>query len=105
MVTAIPLAAIVLGIATSMLKMSLKSQETRLELRLRLQQEKDAAQNQQIEALRAEVASLRDTSTQFDMSLQQTLDGINARVQSLEQARRGYTSPSTQEEQVQRVGR
>ena len=39
----------------------------------------------QIEALRQELAQLRDTSTQYDMSLQATLETLQERVRMLEQ--------------------
>jgi len=39
----------------------------------------------QIEALRQELAQLRDTSTQYDMSLQMTLETLQERVRMLEQ--------------------
>ena len=39
----------------------------------------------QIEALRQELAQLRDTSTQYDMTLQATLETLQERVRMLEQ--------------------
>lgn len=39
----------------------------------------------QIEALRQEIAQLRDTSTQFDLSLQANLENLQERVRYLEQ--------------------
>jgi hypothetical protein len=39
----------------------------------------------QIEALRQELAQLRDTSTQYDMSLQANLEMLQERVRLLEQ--------------------
>jgi polyhydroxyalkanoate synthesis regulator phasin len=39
----------------------------------------------QIEALRQELAQLRDTSTQYDMSLQANLEALQERVRALEQ--------------------
>jgi ribosomal protein L29 len=39
----------------------------------------------QIEAIRQELAQLRDTSTQYDMSLQMTLETLQERVRMLEQ--------------------
>jgi predicted nucleic acid-binding Zn-ribbon protein len=39
----------------------------------------------QIEALRQELAQLRDTSTQYDMSLQANLEMLQERVRMLEQ--------------------
>ena len=39
----------------------------------------------QIEAIRQELAQLRDTSTQYDMSLQANLEMLQERVRMLEQ--------------------
>lgn len=39
----------------------------------------------QIEALRQEIAHLRETSTQFDLSLQANLENLQERVRALEQ--------------------
>ena len=39
----------------------------------------------QIEAIRQELAQLRDTSTQYDMSLQANLEALQERVRALEQ--------------------
>jgi hypothetical protein len=102
----IPFAAVVLGIGTGMLKVFLSSQERRLEMKLRLKQDMDTSVKQQIEALRADMAGLRDTSTQYDMSLQRTLEGIDARVQSLERARQAHPTATVrhQDDQVQRIG-
>ena len=40
---------------------------------------------EQIEALRQELAALRDTTTQYDMSLQTNLEMLQERVRQLEQ--------------------
>jgi TolA-binding protein len=39
----------------------------------------------QIEALREEIAQLRETSTQYDMSLQANLESLQERVRALEE--------------------
>ena len=56
---------------------------------LEMEQEQRRQSNQeviaQIEALRQELAQLRDTSTQYDMSLQATLETLQERVRMLEQ--------------------
>lgn len=53
-----------------------------------LELEKHRLSNQeiakQIEALRAEIAQLRETSTQYDMSLQANLESLQERVRALE---------------------
>ena len=56
---------------------------------LEMEQEQRRQSNQeviaQIEALRQELAQLRDTSTQYDMSLQANLEMLQERVRLLEQ--------------------
>jgi hypothetical protein len=102
----IPITAIVLGIGTGLVKLILESAEKRLEMKLRLQQGKDSGVKEQFDALRAEIAALRDTSTQFDMSLQHTLEGLESRIQNVELGKRGYsTTTAPVEEQVQQIGR
>lgn len=48
----------------------------------------------EIEGLRAEVARLRDTSTQYDISIQHTLEDMQQRLERAE-GRRGSSSPAT----------
>ncbi|MDW8052513.1 MAG: hypothetical protein RMJ83_08560 [Armatimonadota bacterium] len=56
---------------------------------LRMELEKHQLSNReivkQIEALRQEIAQLRETSTQFDLSLQENLEHLQERVRMLEQ--------------------
>ncbi|MBV9849740.1 MAG: hypothetical protein JO250_08730 [Armatimonadetes bacterium] len=80
----IPITAIVLGIGSSIVKSILQSQERRLEMRLQNQQGQNDAVVQQLAALRAEVAGLRDTSTQFDLSLENSMQRLEERVSRLE---------------------
>ena len=55
-----------------------------LELKLRLQGQGDAGLRAELEALKAEVHSLRDTSTQYDLSFDTALQRMEARVEGLE---------------------
>lgn len=80
----IPITAIVLGIGSGIVQSILKSQERRLELRLQAQQGKNEDITRQLDALRAEVAALRDTSTQFDMSLEHSVERLEERVGRVE---------------------
>ena len=64
----IPITAIVLGVGGGIVQSILKSQERRMEMRLNAQQGKNEDVTHQIDALRAEIAGLRDTSTQIDMT-------------------------------------
>ena len=70
----VPITAMVLKHRKEMLEMELE--------RRRLSNQEIVAQ---IEALRQELAQLRDTSTQYDMSLQMTLETLQERVRMLEQ--------------------
>ncbi len=70
----IPITAMVLKHRKEMLQMELE--------RRRLGNQEVIAQ---IEALRQELAQLRDTSTQYDMSLQANLEMLQERVRLLEQ--------------------
>jgi len=69
-----PITAMVLKHRKEMLQMELE--------RRRLSNQEVIAQ---IEALRQELAQLRDTSTQYDMSLQANLEALQERVRALEQ--------------------
>jgi sensor histidine kinase regulating citrate/malate metabolism len=70
----VPITAMVLKHRKEMLEMELE--------RRRLSNQEVIAQ---IEALRQELAQLRDTSTQYDMSLQANLEMLQERVRLLEQ--------------------
>ena len=99
----IPISAVVLGIGSDVVKRVIKSQERRLEIRLRAQQGQNEDVTRQVEALRAEIASLRDTSTEFDMSLEHAVERLEERVGRMET--KGAVMPTTppQNEQVQRA--
>lgn len=70
----VPITAMVLKHRKEMLEMELE--------RRRLSNQQMAAQ---LDAIREEIAQLRDTSTQYDMSLQATLEALQERVRYLEQ--------------------
>jgi hypothetical protein len=60
----------------------------------------------ELAALRQEIASLRDTTTQFDMSVERTLTELQHRVASLEAVRSSTVTTSNQAEtQGVEVGR
>ena len=81
----------------------LKSQERRAELRVQQQQQTDQQVIQQIQALRAEVVGLRDTSTQFDVALEQSVQGLADRVGRIET--RNSTLSYSEDKPVQQIGR
>ena len=80
----IPIVAIVLGVGGGIIQSILKSQERRLELRLQAQQGKNEDVTHQLEAMRAEIASLRDTTTQYDMTNDHIVQRIEERLGRME---------------------
>ncbi len=103
----IPISAIVLGVGSGIVQSILKSQERRMELRLKLQKGQSGDVTKQIEALRVEIAALRDTTTQYDMTNDQIVQRLEerlSRVESKTAGQPGYAAPQdyTQEEPVQR---
>jgi len=70
----VPITAMVLKHRKEMLQMELEKR--------RLSNQEVA---KQIEALRAEIAQLRETSTQYDLSLQANLENLQERVRTLEE--------------------
>lgn len=55
-----------------------------MEIKLRMSQGDDAAVRAQIEALRAEVRALRDTTMQYDISFDSALQRVESRVDAME---------------------
>ncbi len=100
----IPLAAIVLGIGGGIIRSILASQERRLELRLQAQQGQNEDVTRQLAALRAEIASLRDTSTQFDMSVEHNVQRLEEKVARIEAKGQSSVMPASAPEETQRVG-
>ena len=103
----IPLAGIsipLLAIGSGIVQNILKSQERRMEMRLQAQQGKNEDVTRQLDALRAEVAALRDTSTQFDMSLEHSVERLEERVGRVETKVVAGPVATSQPESMQRVG-
>ncbi len=100
----IPLSAIVLGISSGIVQSILKSQERRLELRLKLQKGQSSDVVKQLEALRAEIAALRDTTTQYDMTNDQIVQRLEERLSRIETRAAGQSVRSPLEEPRQRLG-
>lgn len=80
----IPIVAIVMGVGGDIIKRILRSQEHRLEMKLRLQEGKSNSSQAEIDALRREIAALRDTSTQFDVSLSSSVERLEQRMGRVE---------------------
>jgi hypothetical protein len=63
-----------------------------LEMKLRLHNQGDSGVRAELEALRQELHSLRDTSTQYDLSFDTALQRMEHRVEAIE--RRGQVAQS-----------
>jgi hypothetical protein len=102
----IPITAIVLGIGSRIVTTILRSQERHLELRLNAQQGQNDQVIQQVQALRAEIGALRDTSTSFDLSLEDNVQQLEQRLGFLESkaAAPSYTTREAPKYQSNEVG-
>lgn len=103
LVLMIPLSAIVLGISSGIIQSILKSQERRMELRLKAQKGQNGDVSRQLEAMRAEIAALRDTTTQYDMTNDQIVQRLEERLSRIETRTVSRSIPQTDDEQVQRL--
>ncbi len=95
----IPILAVGGWIIPVTVKSVLKSQERRLELQMQAQQGRNEAAAQQIAALRQEIAEMRDTSTQFDMSLEHNVQRLEECLGRVETKTARATQPSSHAEQ------
>ena len=103
LVLLIPLSAIVLGIGSGIVQLVLKSSERRMELRLKAQKGQNADIVKQIEALRAEIAALRDTTTQYDMTNDHVVQRLEERLSRIEIKTASQTARPASEEPLQRT--
>ena len=104
----IPISAIVLGVGSGIVQSILKSQERRLELRLKAQKGQNGDVSKQIDALRAEIAALRDTTTQYDMTNDQLMQRLEERLSRIEIKTAAHAARPSEEyadEARQRMGR
>lgn len=101
----VPITAIVLGIGSGIVQSVLKSQERRLEMRLQAQQSQNEDVTRQLGTLRAEIAALRDTSTQFDMSVEHSVQRLEERLSRIEAKRTPSFSTASEVEETQPLGR
>ena len=99
----IPISAIIFGIGSGIVKSVLKSQERRLEMRLNAQQGQNEDVTRQLQAIRREIVDLRDTSTQFDLSLEHSLQRLEERVNRGE-TKAVMPKPQSIEDEIQRIG-
>ena len=100
----VPLAFVVFVFGGGVIRSALKSWERRMELQAQRQQGQNDVVVQQLQALRAEVAALRDTSTQFDMSLESAVQRLEHRVERLETKSAARVAVAVGEEASQPVG-
>lgn len=80
----IPVTAIAFGVGHEMLKSVLRHRERKLEIMASSEGAAGETIVQQIQELRDELARLRDTSTQYDISIQHTLEDLQRRMQHVE---------------------
>jgi ubiquinone biosynthesis protein UbiJ len=98
------LAFVVFIFGGGVISRALKTWERRMELQAERQQGQSDAITQQLQALRAEVAALRDTSTQFDMSLENSVQRLEQRVERLEIKSAARNAATVGEETSQPIG-
>ncbi len=79
------------GLFIPITAMVIKHRKEMMELELEKRRLSNQEIAKQIEALRAEIAQLRETSTQYDMSLQANLESLQERVRALEQQMEAHT--------------
>ena len=104
LVLLIPLSAIVLGIGSGIVQLLLKSSERRMELRLKAQKGGSSDVSKQIAVLRAEVAALRDTTTQYDMTNDHVVQRLEERLSRIEIKTASQSVRSASEDIRQRFG-
>jgi hypothetical protein len=91
----VPVLAIVLGIGFAWWKSYIRFQERKLEMQAKSMGAVHDDVWAAIGALSSELAQLRDTSTQYDMSIQHTLDELGHRVSGIESRIRDKSTSST----------
>ena len=89
LILAVPLSAIILGIGGNIIGNVLQSRERQLKLRLRAEARHarsapSANLHKELEALRAEITSLRDTTTEYDMTNDHIVQRIEERLGHVE---------------------
>ncbi|MEO7720177.1 MAG: hypothetical protein ABIY70_28640 [Capsulimonas sp.] len=101
----IPILAIIGAFGTKIAKIIMEADERKLALRLQHQQNGGPGAANTIDELRAEIASLREISGQYDLSLDNTMHRLERRIQALETGARTPIRPAPAEtEDIQHVG-
>ncbi len=104
----IPIIAVsipILAVGGKIIDNVLKSQERRMEMRIQAQQGQNKEVTQELAALRAEIAALRDTSTQFDISVEHSVQRLEERLSRMEDKRTSVFPVNAEVEETQPLGR
>ncbi len=87
MALSIPILSIVLGIGTAWYKQWLNFKRETMMMNQSSQPQLNASQNQAIEELRQELMAFKDTVTQYDMTVDRSLNEIKQRLDFIESER------------------
>ena len=101
----LPVIAILGGFSVAITAILTKAAARRHELELTHKQIATSAKDAEIKALREELAAFKDTSTQYDMTIEQAFQRIEHRITRLEQPEYRPNVNSSEAEPVQTVGR
>jgi TolA-binding protein len=80
----IPIVGIVSVACVIIAKMAFRFEERKLQIRGEIQNTGSDSVRSEVETLRQELARLRDTSTQYDISIQHTLEDVQQRLERVE---------------------
>ena len=100
----IPLLVILGGFLIAITAILTKAAAHRRELELKYKQIQPVSNAGELEALKGEVAAFKDMSTQYDISLEHTLERIEQRLARLEQAEYRPNVNSVVDDAVQTTG-
>lgn len=102
----IPIVGILSVACIIIARMSFRFEERKHQMMFQNKGAGNDALRAEVETLRQEVARLRDTSTQYDISIQHTLEELHTRVANLESQRREIAADgrSTQSSQPAILG-
>jgi hypothetical protein len=89
----IPIVAIVGGLMIQAIKMLIEHREHLASIKAANQAANGDVSSSDIQQLRDEIARLRDTTTQYDLSIDHHLQDLDQRLSSLENHRLTYTAP------------
>jgi len=100
----IPVIAVIALAVIRIVKLVMQTDVRKLELRAQIQQQPGSiAGSGEVAALREELARLRDTSTQYDVSLQHALERIEQRLDHVERRVFQEVSPDAKSDPIHQV--